>query len=975
MRLYNAHSCTPIGTTATANTRKWSPPRTFLPSKQKNDVGVLSNMSKPVSTKKALLQEKALLRESPLKVVETLSPSSSPTMQPFPYSLSLTVSSSFSPPRWGPPEMVLFPTPPRNERHGKSSTAAVREQRERMEMLKSSPEIFKTTTGTTATSSDNENDCDYNSTDEECRARLHEPFYFDIEGRDAGDEDRDLIMPAAQARDYSWDYSSQDSVSTISTWKSFELEYRNPSVKSRHVSKHDDYGGRAGRWESPDSAEVVADKGQEMLMLGKSRRTGVPSQDGQGIPPIQKSGDETIWSQSLLESVEGQASDCDYHKLALFPTREPHTPETFGLPLWKALTVPSAERVESDDDTPRPVMGPWIDFRLPENPFAPDSEFASYCDDILHSPFAPIEQPPLPPKKPIVVVSPQADRPDFVSPLASSRGEKMEMSTETRRDMEQAVGMVTRTGSATPSSISNRVPVQQVPLAKNTMTKLGCRLESLMVLGKRMSTLPCQSIVAPSQASLDAVVSGSKDATKLANSSITNAKVGCQNMGPEAAVEQALREKESVEGRTASEVVTGPVRVLDVNSISRRQIVGEGTATAMIKSDPDEQFISNPMSTRSNVCQDVASDPDKSPAVNYKSGCELLDQGVVAGQQRHEKDFTDSNKSPCSTQRRVPLLLGPLLEERYQAARRKDVLPLRPDTAGEKNNESSELGNAVRSIQENPALVKYARMLKVGLPISAVKNAMERDGTDMGVFGVEPTGQNEKYTPSDPAFAKYARMLKVGLPISAVKNAMERDGVDPCVLDGGAPGPSTANKTELVSLEAARDPFQRFRLHWDTHSNVRSNTIWAMVSRDQEWLAEIQVDEEELDTLFRTPKRSTVVAETSDTTTNRVGSDIAVQVIDPKRANNGGISLARIKLSYRDMARAVESYDIAALTLEQIRGILPYIPTPEETRDLKDSILKGGQLKTECEKFMVEMMTVDEAKRRLGKQCIYELMC
>jgi hypothetical protein len=141
---------------------------------------------------------------------------------------------------------------------------------------------------------------------------------------------------------------------------------------------------------------------------------------------------------------------------------------------------------------------------------------------------------------------------------------------------------------------------------------------------------------------------------------------------------------------------------------------------------------------------------------------------------------------------------------------------------------------------------------------------------------------------------------------------MERDGVDPWVLHRGAPEMSIAREKEQVSSEAARDPFRRFRLNWDTHNNVRLNTIWAMVGRDQQWLAEIQVDEEEVDTLFRAPEKSAVVVEASGTTANRSSSDIAVQVIDPKRANNGGISLARIQLSYRDMARAVESYDIAA---------------------------------------------------------------
>jgi hypothetical protein len=797
----------------------------------------------------------------------------------------------------------------------------MREQMQRMEMLKSSLEISETTTGTTATSSDNDNDCDYSCTDEERRPRLHEPFYFDI---DADDADRHFILPAAQepplsARDYSWDCSSQDSVTTISTWKSFELEHRNPNVKSRHFLEHDDNEGSAGRCEPTDSIEFLVDKGRKILVPGKSSRSGFPSLNRPGIPTIVKTGNETVWSRSLLESVQDQASDCEHSKLALFPTRKPHTPETFEAPLWRAITVPSVERVESDDVTPHPVMGPWIDFRLPENPFAPDSEFASYCDDKPHSPFTPIEQPPLSPKKASFVASPLADRPGFFSPSAISHSEKKEMSTKTPRDREQAVDIVTPAGSANASSIANRVPTQQAPQVKNTETKVGRRL------CKRMPTLLRQSIVAPPQAIRDAVVTGSNAPAKPAKAAITDTKVNCQNRGPGPAEEQAFREKESTERRTGNKVVIYPVQVFAVNSVSRRQIIGEGTTTEMNRSDPVKSSVANSTSARPNVCQDVASDSAKSLVVNYKSGCQLLGQGAVAEQQRQEKDSIDSNKSACSTQRRAPLLLGHLLEERYQAARRKDVLPLRPVTAGEQNAESGELSKVAHSIQKNPAL------------------------------------------------AKYARMLKVGLPISAVKNAMERDGVDPCVFDGGAPGPSTANKMELVSLKAARDPFRRFRLHWDTHSNVRSNTIWAMVSRDQDWLAEVQVDEEEVDTLFRIPKKSSGVAETSST--NRVCSDIASQVIDPKRANNGGISLARIKLSYRDMARAVESYDIAALTLEQMRGMLPYIPTPEETRDLQESIIKGGQPKTECEKFMVEIMSVDEAKRRLGKQCIYELMC
>jgi hypothetical protein len=725
----------------------------------------------------AVLQEKSLLSKSSSKqVTETLSllSSSSPThMPPFPFPLSLAgiSSSSFSTPRWGPPELVLCPTsPPPRHHYGRqhdgdygngnrsktqhdceygngnksktdTTTSAVREH-----YLKSSPDISKTTTGTTATSSDNDNDYDgwdhnynynYGTTEERQRPRRtrrhrDETFHFDIEDDlDAADYDEDrrdrkLLATSTQepstplsARYYLWDESSRDSVSTISTWKSFELEDHNPSAERCHGSEYDDNGnqdgGRAdGRWESPHDTEVVADKGQDIIMPGKqSCQTGVPSLDRQGILPMEKPGDETIWSQFLMvDPFDTQASgDYEHCKLALFPTQDSQTPETFTfvppLQSWANFTVvPSVGRgVESDHGTPRSVLGPWIDFRLPENPFSLDIEFAlasdEYDDDMPYSPFAPIEQPPLAPKKAFVVASPQADRPSlsFVSSCTSSQGDPTSIWIETTpREREQAVDMVTTAPPPTPPtdcsmthaySITehHRIPVQQAPTTKNTVAKLARCDESVAVLGKgkRMfmsARWSRESNVDPLQTSGEAVVSGSKAAAKLAKSSITRAKVGRQNMGPGSAADQAFREKKSTERRLRSKVVIEPVRqAFAVNSVCRRhQMLGQRTsATETIKSNPVKSFVSsNSRSTRPNVRKEAASDPAKSPIVNAKSGSQLLSHGTVSKQQRQEKDFSGMKKPSCSTQRRAPILLGHLLEERYQAAlRTKDVFPLK----------------------------------------------------------------------------------------------------------------------------------------------------------------------------------------------------------------------------------------------------------------------------------------------------------
>jgi hypothetical protein len=199
-------------------------------------------------------------------------------------------------------------------------------------------------------------------------------------------------------------------------------------------------------------------------------------------------------------------------------------------------------------------------------------------------------------------------------------------------------------------------------------------------------------------------------------------------------------------------------------------------------------------------------------------------------------------------------------------------------------------------------------MLKVGMPLPVVQHAMTRDGLDPSVI----EGDLNKPAPDpkpegvplkeDPAYAKYFKMLKLGLPMGAVKNAMERDGVDSSVMDGDHNAPaSSLNSNSPATAKREKDTHRRTRLHWDTLGQVKSNTVWAMVEEDQE-LEQIEIDEKEFTNLFQAEiKASSAPTERSNSAPRNV-----VQVIDPKRANNGGIILARLRMSYDDMAKAVE---------------------------------------------------------------------
>lgn len=96
-------------------------------------------------------------------------------------------------------------------------------------------------------------------------------------------------------------------------------------------------------------------------------------------------------------------------------------------------------------------------------------------------------------------------------------------------------------------------------------------------------------------------------------------------------------------------------------------------------------------------------------------------------------------------------------------------------------------------LQQDPLYVKYFKMLKMGLPMDAVKHAMKRDGCDPSIIDLDPAkslksqrGGGEDDGPplrDDPDYSKYFKMLKMGLPMDAVKHSVKRDGKDPAIMD------------------------------------------------------------------------------------------------------------------------------------------------------------------------------------------------
>lgn len=295
------------------------------------------------------------------------------------------------------------------------------------------------------------------------------------------------------------------------------------------------------------------------------------------------------------------------------------------------------------------------------------------------------------------------------------------------------------------------------------------------------------------------------------------------------------------------------------------------------------------------------------------------------------------------------------------------------DLAGSQDdgNGSPRAGYKLPALKDDPKYERYFKMLKIGMPMGVVKHAMTRDGLDASVMDGDhnkPVGVPLKF---DPTYTKYFKMFKIGLPMEAVKHAMERDGLDSTVMDQDHDLPVQRKRPESGEDEPKEhDSHRRARLHWKPLRKVTSNSLWAKIDQD-EALENIEIDEEEFQELFQLEK-SADNGMRAMAAVNAGPKRGAVRVIDPKRANNGGIILARLKMSHDDMADAVDRINENALSTEQIENIIEYLPTKEERKCLEAYMLEGGQDAAEkfeglceCEKFMVSMMTVKHAKRKV----------
>jgi hypothetical protein len=323
----------------------------------------------------------------------------------------------------------------------------------------------------------------------------------------------------------------------------------------------------------------------------------------------------------------------------------------------------------------------------------------------------------------------------------------------------------------------------------------------------------------------------------------------------------------------------------------------------------------------------------------------------------------------------------------------------------------------------DPALDKYRKMLKMGISKDAVAQKMIMDNEDPVRLGL---GAPED---KDPALVKYKKMLQMGISKDAVAQKMSMDGLDPKRLNlkppADAAGAKQSSAAKTAALKKAQntkpDAPKRRKLHWETIKGDlirrKGGSIWHTLNTSSNGGGGKEGSEEPT-TPGGTPLPASssrpsspsspsshhgtkdahgnellhdfealFVAAPSPPPGNSGGADekegdaaggggkkgkkgkekkqAVVHVIDPQRAMNGGILLARMKeKSPAALGARLLSLDASGFTTEQLEALHSLIPTRKEATSLQR--FKGDLCSLSvCEQTMLRLLAVPQASERL----------
>ena len=268
-------------------------------------------------------------------------------------------------------------------------------------------------------------------------------------------------------------------------------------------------------------------------------------------------------------------------------------------------------------------------------------------------------------------------------------------------------------------------------------------------------------------------------------------------------------------------------------------------------------------------------------------------------------------------------------------------------------------------LKDDPKYAKYFKMLKMGLPMGAVKNAITKDGLNPSMMDGDHNAPAPMPLKDDPKYAKYFKMLKMGLPVGAVKNAITKDGLDPSVMDGDHNLPaSTCRNAPSDTKKSNQDKFNRVKVYWDgaVKGDV-SDSIWGGGSPG----VEVIFDDPEFEMRVQKERRKKIDAPTVIEAITPHKGKKKVEIIDGSKNLQCEVLLRHLKdIAPEKIAIAVDEVNPDAFSSERVGSLKAFLPTEDEQSKLKKHLAQGELTDlNQCERIMVQMMNVEHCKEKL----------
>eukprot|EP01083_Nonionella_stella_P243250 847795_1 len=272
-------------------------------------------------------------------------------------------------------------------------------------------------------------------------------------------------------------------------------------------------------------------------------------------------------------------------------------------------------------------------------------------------------------------------------------------------------------------------------------------------------------------------------------------------------------------------------------------------------------------------------------------------------------------------------------------------------------NPPKEGDKAAEKKVENVA--KYERMKKMGMPMHAIVNKMRLDGIEQSVVYKFEHAEEESEESEDeddpnvankinlniPALKKYNRMKKMGMPMDAIVNKMKLDGIDANIVNafehpeevgkkkskkkGGFGGLFHKRKASIPAKEKIKPSVDMKRFHWQTVDyKLARNSIWKTM--DEKNVTET-MDTSEFESLFRIPKKENKIKQLLKKDKNsEKKKDEEIKFVSAKRQYNVELLLKRLKFDGVKLCSDIISMNEDALSLDTLIKLSDMVPTDEE---------------------------------------------